>query len=730
MSNIDDQSKDLVSILQRALFYETQYRNAMVSDAMSFYDVNLTRNVIESEVFYKDSDGNFRSTLEIVGISAPCKFSDFIEKWVSKVVPANLLPKYPFLFNVRENLIETFNQGKREYFAEYWMERLNGERLFIRQRFLLTQNEKGEICALSVVKDGTTYQLASEENRRKELEQYAYYDPLTHGYNYIKFKEKLKTVNIPGTIISLDIHSFKIINTLSGIAQGDRVIEAIWKAITVAMDFDEGDMAGHINADHFAIFLPTFDKEIIKQKLHNLTLGLSMISSELGVPQVAPYYGIARWSPDRKIELSYSEAVAAKTNAKNLVNINYAFFDENDTIRKIREKIIIDGFEDALAKKEFKIWYQPKYNPLSRELVGAEALVRWQITDGTVISPGEFIPLFERNGMIRQFDEYVFRNVCEQQNVWEVEGKEIVPVSINLSRVSLYYTKIVDEYKRISEEIGIDKNYLPIEITESAAVTNNEIKKIADKFYAAGFSLHMDDFGSGYSSLATLNLMHFDTLKLDKSLIDYIGNFGGDRLLEHTILLAKELGMHVTAEGVETEKQVSFLKHVGCDSIQGYYYSKPITSEQFSLLLGNKTNLVEDNTDYDFLSAQINDFKNKFFRPPLYTFTVNLTKNTYMEFTGTCDWKEETMISSEKYDESVAKLAKNYITQEFKQAYLDFMDPVKIRERLGDKKDITEFFSYQRNYNQQIHSMRIMSHVFMSPDKADLWMYMTVSLLD
>ena len=138
--------------------------------------------------------------------------------------------------------------------------------------------------------------------------------------------------------------------------------------------------------------------------------------------------------------------------------------------------------------------------------------------------------------------------------------------------------------------MGIEKDLLPIEITEPAAVTNNEIKDIAEAFYDAGFRLHMDDFGSGYSSLATLNILHFDTLKLDKSLIDYIGNYGGDRLLEHTILLAKDLGMHVTAEGVENTNQVTFLKNIGCDSIQGYFYSKPLPLDKFEPLLRETIN--------------------------------------------------------------------------------------------------------------------------------------------
>ena len=135
---------------------------------------------------------------------------------------------------------------------------------------------------------------------------------------------------------------------------------------------------------------------------------------------------------------------------------------------------------------------------------------------------------------------------------------------------------MVSRYQQIADEIGVKTHLVPIEITESAAIDNDNIKGLADKFHDNGFPLLVDDFGSGYSSLATLNMKCFDTLKIDKSLIDYIGDFSGERLLEHTILLAKELGLCVTAEGVEREEQVDFLKQMKCDSIQGYYYSRPL----------------------------------------------------------------------------------------------------------------------------------------------------------
>jgi EAL domain-containing protein (putative c-di-GMP-specific phosphodiesterase class I) len=383
----------------------------------------------------------------------------------------------------------------------------------------------------------------------------------------------------------MDIHSFKVVNSICGTTTGDEILREIWKCIV--NNIGKNDLAGHINADHYIIFYATEDKALVSERLEMITLQLCRRSAELNVPQQLPYFGISIWKPEKRIEQIYNEANIARHEVKTRKDINHAFFSQDDAERILREKQMEDAFEISIRSKRFEVWYQPKYNPDTEEVVGAEALVRWRNTDGTLVSPGVFIPLFERNGMIRHLDEYVFRTVCTQQKHWQQEGCKIFPISVNLSRASLYFQNVVERYRKITEEIGVDPSYVPIEITETAALDDKSIRQLADHFYEAGFPLHIDDFGSGYSSFATLNVMHFDTLKLDKSLIDYIGNYGGDRMLEHTIALAKELGMHVTAEGVENHDQVTFLQKLNCDSIQGFYFSKPLPVEEFARKIMN-----------------------------------------------------------------------------------------------------------------------------------------------
>lgn len=183
--------------------------------------------------------------------------------------------------------------------------------------------------------------------------------------------------------------------------------------------------------------------------------------------------------------------------------------------------------------------------------------------------------------MIVRLDEYVFNKVCEIQKTLIRSGKKLIPISVNLSRASIHYENMILRYVHIVEENGIPFFAVPIELTETAALYNVQIKELTEKMVNAGFELHMDDFGSGYSSMTSLNQLPFDTLKLDKSLIDYIENPRGKEVIRHTIALAHSLGMQVLAEGVETASQVNILRELNCDEIQGFYYSRPVLWEEF-----------------------------------------------------------------------------------------------------------------------------------------------------
>ena len=262
-------------------------------------------------------------------------------------------------------------------------------------------------------------------------------------------------------------------------------------------------------------------------------------------------------------------------NLQNMVK-SHGHVSQNQLISRIYE----ERFADALKNKEFVVYYQPKYDAYSEKVVGAEALIRWQTPNG-MIPPGDFLDVFEEDGLIRTLDEYVFREVCALHKKRMEKNQPPIPISVNISRKTLFAPGIVDIYKSIAESYGVETKYIPIEITESLALANKKIKPIADSFINAGFELQMDDFGSGESALNGLNMMHFTVVKLDKSLIDFIGQKNGDLILNYAMALGKELGVQLVAEGVENINQLAFLRKNNCDVIQGYYFSKPLPLDEF-----------------------------------------------------------------------------------------------------------------------------------------------------
>lgn len=420
--------------------------------------------------------------------------------------------------------------------------------------------------------------------RRQELFRLAYKDSITGGDNFSNFKEKAKKYeNTEGYVIALDISEFKLVNNVCGNASGDEVLKVIWDVILA--NCNDNEQAARVNADRFVIFWIERSKKTVTYRIEKLINEIEGISEQLSVPRLYPVIGIRAVEKLDDADKRYGEALRAKALVKNRRDRHYAFYDEIDYDTIVENKKLENGFEKALADKKFEVWYQPKFNSHTGKIVGSEALIRWRADDGSLISPGRFIPLFEKNGNIIRLDEYVFREVCRQQKEWQKEGIQILPVSVNISRFSLYYSNVVEKYERIINYYDVDHKYVQIEITESAIIENTVIVELIQKFHDAGFDILLDDFGSGYSSLASLNQMPFDTIKLDKSLVDYVGNENGEKLLKFIVQLVQSLGMKITAEGVEYKEQLDFLENLNCDDIQGFYFSKPLMLADFSAKL-------------------------------------------------------------------------------------------------------------------------------------------------
>ena len=457
----------------------------------------------------------------------------------------------------------------------------DGQNLFFRMKVVCLAR-----CADGKIQHAVMGFADVSRERKRDLERYAYVDSITGGDNYVRFKENLEQEKEAGFLVAMDVHEFKAVNAACGIRKGDEVLRRIGQIVGLCIG--SSGVFGHINADHFSLYIRTDEEKRVAAVLNDITQKIVQMSSQMSIPHLEPYFGAAFWEPGTSIEISYGEATAAKHEIKDRKDINFTFYSQVDLDRLMERKWMEDSFETAIVEKQFEIWYQPKYSPQNGKLAGAEALIRWRKKDGGLLFPGSFIPVFEKNGTIRVLDEYVFKAVCRQQKQWQAEGRELFPVSVNLSRASLYFQNITEKYLEILDEFGLDPALVPLEITESAAINDSVVETLTDRLDEVGFPIHMDDFGNGYSSLASLSRLHIDTLKLDKTLIDFIGSYRGDRMLVHTIALAKELGIKVVAEGVEEKSQVEFLLDQDCDAIQGYYYSKPLPYNEFMKLIDDQ----------------------------------------------------------------------------------------------------------------------------------------------
>ena len=283
------------------------------------------------------------------------------------------------------------------------------------------------------------------------------------------------------------------------------------------------------------------------------------------------------------IEDEYNKACAAKNRLLDNDDSAVSFFDTNLVEEEKWVDTVNEKQLEALKNEEYKVYYQPKYDPRTNELKGAEALIRWESPEFGFVTPNRIIPIFEKNGFIVNIDNYMITHVARDQKMWLDKGLKCVPVSVNVSRAHFVDADLAEQIRDMVDREGAPHNLIEIELTESAFFDDKKamistIKKL--KNY--GFQVSMDDFGAGYSSLNSLKDMPLDVLKLDADF--FRGENAGERgdiVVKEAIKLAKSLNMRTVAEGVEEKEQVDFLAEQGCDMIQGYYYAKPMPKTDY-----------------------------------------------------------------------------------------------------------------------------------------------------
>ena len=384
--------------------------------------------------------------------------------------------------------------------------------------------------------------------------------------------------------LALNINRFHLINELYGRPLGDSLLKAIAGRISRLLDGTDG-LACRCDADLFYLYLPhreDYEASLLPEiRAAAESLNHGKISVRVGI------YPRVDFSVEP--EQRFDRASAAAVRLRGQYASACSFYDDRLHEKELFAERLIDEMDAALAEKQFRVFFQPKYTVQGERpvLSSAEALIRWSHPVRGMISPGVFIPLFEENGLIHRLDRYVWREAAGQIRRWRDRYGLTLPVSVNVSRMDVLNPDLQRELLEIAGDCGLEPRDLLLEITESAYTGHSsQIIETVGGLRGCGFRIEMDDFGSGYSSLNMLTSMPIDALKLDMGFIRNIDQSPKDfRMVELMLDIAKFLGVPVVAEGVENEKQYFLLKQAGCDIIQGYYFSRPLPPEEFAALI-------------------------------------------------------------------------------------------------------------------------------------------------
>lgn len=422
------------------------------------------------------------------------------------------------------------------------------------------------------------------EDRTEEVQEAARqrflstHDSLTGVYNKEFFFVKAGQLLLDNpqeeyVVVCSDISNFKLVNDIFGMEEGNNLLVRIGNSLKEQTI--EGEVYGRIGSDRFALVMPKyrFRKEVFIKGPQSV----SRIEEDDNYP-VRIYVGVYEVT-DKSMPISVmcDRAQMALETIKGDYEKRVAFYDEELRSSVLREQELTADLTDAIEKHHLQIYLQPQLDRQGNVL-GAEALIRWIHPIKGMMMPGEFIPIFEKNGTIAKLDRYVWELACKQLRKWKEIGREDMYISVNISPKDFYFMDIYTTFTGLVKKYDIDPKNLKLEITETAIMMNLQRQlSLINKLREAGFIVEMDDFGSGYSSLNMLKDIKVDVLKLDMAFLRKSEDEErGRKILQMIIELSKQLEMPVITEGVETAEQVRFLTEMGCDMFQGYYFAKPM----------------------------------------------------------------------------------------------------------------------------------------------------------
>lgn len=433
------------------------------------------------------------------------------------------------------------------------------------------------------------------------------YDSLTGLLSFTRFREEVHRLIVNQHAHSYimvygDFENFRYFNTKYGYEQGDHLLKEFSNYVIDKLELGTQSYFSRVVSDQFVLFMPYEDLGETIEKIryinevfakdYNIRYPESQLQIRAGIYQISESCESASFAID-----------AANYARKQIIGKKDSYVKVyNDKLqeRQQLDNEIINGIDEALVQGQFQIYLQPKVSLKDGSIVGAEAQVRWYRSDGTILTPGYFIPLYERNGRIIDLDLYVFEQVVEYLAKNERLGRKQVPISINASVLHASRENTVERYLKILEKYQVDPRLTEMELLESATAANYEsVRRIYRLFREAGMKTSLDDFGAGYSLIHILADIPVDTVKLDRSLLEWCDDDGrGFYLLQQIINMVKGLGYDVLCEGVESEKQVEILKRTGCDHVQGYLFYKPMPISEFEkIMYENEDMLMEAEHD-------------------------------------------------------------------------------------------------------------------------------------
>lgn len=457
----------------------------------------------------------------------------------------------------------------------------------------LRWTDGGHACLINCA--DITKQKSEHLQHINQLEQIAYVDALTGSRTYGKFKEDARRIleqqaDFLHLLVKLDVDNFKLINQIYGYEKGDEILRCVANAIEKTLR-SENDIFARIGNDEFIILQTLQDtdeiSEIYKTFLHNFS---SMLGADFTFKINFPHGRYIITPKDLgKIDIMgmFEKVNIAHKAAKLNKSAQFVIYNENMTKLALYQKEVENKMESALLNQEFIVHLQPKYYLDGEKIGGAEALARWQNENADLFFPGAFITIFEQNGFITKLDFYMLRKVCAIIRDWMTAGKELIVISVNFSRLHMDNKDFVKDLCEVVDGFGIDRKYIEIEITEAVIYDNiDTLEVLLEEMHSAGFTMSMDDFGSGYSSLGMLQRLPVDVIKMDRSFFaDQKITKRSKAVVGSVIDMAAKLGINIVAEGVEEQKHIDLLRELNCGMVQGYYFAKPMPVEEFATLM-------------------------------------------------------------------------------------------------------------------------------------------------